>query len=171
MSEIPEVASGGRARKPSTKYIAGATALARAIEIGMPLYENSGVEERPGDTLKMMMSWRDMALKPRPAFANLKSLAYLESAYFTYWNEAPFEAHVKVFWERVANEGLPFKRKDVVRELLERGRIRSDLEYEYANDLIPGQRQLGMLTDDEEIRIAEMIEAYGNRAASRQLRS
>jgi hypothetical protein len=165
--ENSEEASAGRAPKPSAKYMAKAKALARAIEIGMPLYSTSGVEEDPRDTLRTMMSWSDMALNPRPAFANLKSLAYLESAYFTYWNEAPCEAHVKMFWERVASEGLPFKRRDVVRELLERGRIRSDLEYEYANDLIPGHRQLGILTDDEETRIAGMIEAYENRAASR----
>jgi len=133
----------------------------------MPLYESSGAEEDPRHFLETMMLWRDMALKPRPAFANLKSLAYLESAYFTYWNETPYEAHVKMFWKQVASEGLPFKRRDLIRELLERGRIKSDFEYEYAKDLIPGHRQLGILTDAEEIRIAEMIEAYENQAASR----
>jgi hypothetical protein len=105
-------------KRPSPKYLARARAFAEAVDIGVELRAAKG--EGSDGTQELL--WKEQALTPEPLFANLRSLAYLEDAFFTYWNEASGE-HIERFWQRVRERGLPFQRRDVVGEILSRGRI------------------------------------------------
>ena len=46
------------------------------------------------------------------------------------------EPHADVFWDPVAEQGLPYRRRDPVRAVLERGRIRSAAEAELVSDIL-----------------------------------
>jgi len=147
------------AKKPSGKYLARATAFAQAIDVGTAIAKTvpgSGWEE-----------WNDLfkrpALEPEPAFATLSSLAYLEDAFFTHWNDASGE-HIESFWQRLAERGLPFQRKDIVREVLSRGRIRTEMEYQSIVDALAIQRQLERLSHDEAEHLNRMVGEFEQRA-------
>jgi hypothetical protein len=110
--------SGVERKEPSAEYMARARALAEAQQIRATLKD-----ERQADTVAFERVWvKEKALAPDPPFANLESLAYLEDGFLTYWNEADGD-HVDRFWRLVAESGLPFQRRDIVRDVLRRGRI------------------------------------------------
>lgn len=76
--------------------------------------------------LRALEQQRRLVAEPEPAFRNLESLAYLEQATVQPWNESS-GADADEFWRRVAELGLDYRRKDVIREVLKRKRIRDAL--------------------------------------------
>ncbi len=76
-----------------------------------------------------------MALNPELGYAKVASLAYLESAFFTYWNEGE-GPHVDLFWDRIYECGLPYQRRDPIRKILKRGKVRSGMEAELLADVL-----------------------------------
>ncbi len=132
---------------PSAAYGARAKALAKASEIALAV--------GPRDMRAFHASTRAMALHPELGFATTSSLASLETAFFTYWNEAS-GAKVVAFWREVAKRRLPFKRRDVVGEVLAAGRIRNRGDYETVTDLISDER----LTTAQRKRLGALLGAY-----------
>src|SRR5688500_15679197 len=99
-------------KEPSAKYLARARALADAIDLSIGIYAALPAAEQDA-MMTAALEHKKMALAPEPPFANLRSLAYLEDAFLTYWNEANGE-HIERFWRLVAERRLPFQRKDVI---------------------------------------------------------
>lgn len=106
---------------------------------------------------------KELALAPPPGVPRvIAGLKQLEADFLTYWNEASGE-HADEFWRRVAAAGLPFVRRDLVREALNRGRIRSLEEYEAIVDGLVVLEQLGKVTPAETEALGEMIARYERR--------
>jgi hypothetical protein len=166
-------------RPPSAKYTARAQAFAEAIDIGISLFVPMSEGERrnlasppsPEEEIAQMTTewsrYKADALTPEPAFATVRSLAYLEEAYLTYWNEAA-GGHVERFWQAVAERALPYKRRDILREVLNRGRIGSEAEYETVTDSLAVQQQLGMISAEEAIKLNEFLGQYEERLNARK---
>lgn len=152
MSEVMAAFRDGRvAGKPtrslSKKYLARANALAAAVDIA--------AIARPTGAEAFEKAIKLMALHPELGFERLESLAFLENDFFTYWNEAT-EPEVDDFWKLVAQHGLPFGRRDPVRDIIRRGRIRSGVEYEAATDGIDDER----LSAGEREQLEAILAAY-----------
>jgi hypothetical protein len=152
MSEVLAAFRDGRVagkptRRLSKKYLARANALAAAADIAAAV-SPTGAEVFETAT-------KLMALHPELGFESLESLAFLESDFFTYWNEGT-EPHVDEFWKLVAQHGLPYKRRDPLRDIIRRGRIRSGVEYEVATDGIDDER----LREREREQLEAMLAAY-----------
>ena len=146
-------------KKPSAKYLARAAAFAEAIDIGTAIAKAvPGVAWENWETL-----YKTSALAPEPAFATLKSLAYLEDAFFTYWNETSGE-HIERFWQRVTERDLPFQRRDLVREVLSRGRIRTEMEYQTIVDAWVILQQIGKVSQTEAESLSKMMEQFEQHA-------
>lgn len=148
------VAMGGSSG--SEKYRSRVQALIQAIDIGM---KQVASDDRY-HMLPALEEWKALALDPSPAFANLRSLAFLEDAFFTYWNEAPVDHQVETFWKEIAKNGLPYSRRDVLSEVLTRGSIKTDIEYDHLKESLPGHRQAGEITAEDETRILEMLKQF-----------
>lgn len=141
--------------------MARATAFAEAIDLGVAIARTLPEEVwRDWATL-----YRKPAVQPEPPFANLKSLAYLEDAFLTYWNEASGE-HIERFWQCVAERGLPFQRKDLAREILARGRIRTEMEYQTLVDSVVILQQAARITPADAERLSGMMAEFEQRARS-----
>lgn len=151
---------------PSAKYLARAHALAEAMDLAVGLYAALPAPERDS-MVEFARERKTMVLAPESPFANLRSLAYLEDEFFAYWNEARGE-HVERFWQRMAERGLPFRRKDVVRAVLSRGRINSDSEYQTITDSLVIQQQIGTLSRAEADRLSKMLGQFEQRSAARR---
>jgi hypothetical protein len=102
-------------------------------------------------------------LGPEPPFSNLRSLAYHEEAILTEWNEGIGPA-VERFWQLIAERGSRFERRDMIRDILSRGRIRNDIEYHAVTDGIVILEQIGKISSDEVQKLSDMLAAFEKRA-------
>jgi hypothetical protein len=155
-----------KSNEPTAEYMTRARALAEAVDIAVKI-----AVVRPGElTGDEIEFWRvhvkKKALAPEPPFANFESLAYLEETFFTYWNEAEGE-HVERFWRLLAERGLPFRRRDVVREVLERGNIRDYLERQHVIDGLVILQQTGKISRQEADRLSLMLKQFDEREGKR----
>lgn len=151
---------------PSAKYVARARALTEAMDLAVELYAALPAYERDS-MVGFARERKAMVLTPEPPFANLRSLAYLEDEFFTYWNEAGGE-HVERFWQLVVERSLPFQRKDVVRTVLTRGRINSDSEYQTITDSLVIQQEIGTISPVEADRLSRMLGQFEKRSVARR---
>jgi hypothetical protein len=162
-----EWAGAGRRQAPSAEYMARARALAQAVDIAGAVRATVQGESQEDALAFERLLVKDKALTPEPPFASLESLAYLEDAFFTYWNEASGE-HIERFWQLVAERGLPFQRRDVVREVLNRGRIKDDIEYQHVTDGVVILRQSGRISREEADRLSMMLKQFEESGGKRQ---
>lgn len=87
---------------------------------------------------------------PEPKFRNLRSLKYLEEDVFIWFQEGSGE-NVEYFWEKIKEEGLPYKRKNKMQKILKRKKIINAIEYDFVTDVIVPYQQEGMITEEEVI--------------------
>jgi hypothetical protein len=120
-------------------------------------------EEETRYLLRHYLWTRKSALESEPPFANLRSLAYAEEAIFTEWNEN-VGPDVERFWQLIAERGLPFERRDIIRAILNRGRIRNDIEYQAVTDAMVILEQIGRISADEAQKLSDMLAAFEKRA-------
>jgi hypothetical protein len=123
-------------------------------------------EEETRYLLSNYLWTKKSALEPEPPFANLRSLAYAEEAIFTEWNEN-VGPDVERFWQLIAERELPFERRDIIREILNRGRIRNDIEYQAVTDAMVISEQIGRISADEAQKLSDMLAAFEKRARPR----
>lgn len=91
-------------------------------------------------------------------------LRYLESAFLTAWNEGT-GPHVDRFRELVAEAGLPFTRRNVLAEVLARGRINNAAEHEVVVDSLVGAEQEGAITPEQVARLSDLVGRYESRVS------
>lgn len=132
---------------PSAAYVARVKALAAAVEIAVAV--------GPRSIRRFHEAIRGDVLYPRPQYATVASLAQTESEFFVYWNEGS-GPHVEKFWREVARQKLPFRRRDVLAEVLAKGRITNRGDYDIVTDLLGDER----LTDAQRARLDRMLGAY-----------
>lgn len=143
---------------PTAKYLERAAQLARAIDLAARV-----LAERPQDHDRDMVDFgeelKELMGRPPQTVAGLR---YLETAFLTYWNEAP-GSHVDRFWELVSAEGLPFARRDLLADVLARGRIDNAAEHEVVVDSLVGGEQEGTITAEQGARLSYLVGRYESR--------
>ncbi|GAB3183229.1 hypothetical protein FHX75_111716 [Micromonospora palomenae] len=143
---------------PSAKYVERAGQLTRAIDIGARV-----LADRPQDRNIVDFGEELKELMKRPP-QTVAGLRYLESAFLTYWNEATGR-HVDQFWELVAAESLPFTRRNVLADVLARGRINNAAEHEAVVDSLVGAEQEGTIAAEQAVRLSDMVGRYERRGS------
>lgn len=136
---------------PSSAYVTRAKALADAAAIAIAI--------GPRAMKRFHESTYAMALHPELGFATTSSLASLETGFFTYWNEA-HGVGVQKFWREVARRGLSFRQRNVIDEVLARGRISNRGDYDTVTDLLSDEQ----LTVAQRKRLDAMLGAYESRS-------
>lgn len=94
-----------------------------------------------------------------PASKSVKGLAYIEQAVVQPWNESGGEDAEK-FWQAAAGAGLDFARRDVLRDVLARKRIKSRPEYEVVVDTVDADEDSGKITADDAAALRKMVAAF-----------
>src|SRR5262245_12875293 len=154
-------------RAKSAKYLERARAFVEAVDIAVEL------RATPPSKDQHLFDWyvflRTGAVPPYrdPVNANLRGLAELESIFFTEWNEGSGE-EFEHFWQLIAERGLPFERKDIVRDVLSRGRINNEIEYHTITDSIVIQEQTGRISAAEAKALGKMLGQFEERASRRR---
>ncbi len=141
---------------PSKQYSERSARLCRAIDIAAGVITEALLDH---DMIEFGEELKQLANTPPQRVAGLR---HLESAFFTYWNEAP-GPHVDRFWKLVAAEGLPFTRRNVLSDVLTRGRINNAAEHEIVVDSLVGAEQEGRITAEQAARLSDLLGLYETR--------
>lgn len=118
-----------------------------------------GSKELTAKQKKIALAGLDSYRKNLQPPNNSRSLDHTESDLLAAWNESS-GADAAAFWKRVKQAGLAYKPRDVLREILERGKIRKRVEYDLLADTMEERAQEGSITQDERARLRAMMNQY-----------
>lgn len=151
-------------------YEEESTNLAKAIDIGMQVIKNAPPKNfEPTHVhmfLKSYAEYKHNALYPDPQFRTLASLKYINDSFFSYYQEGAGKT-VDLFWQEVKAQGLPYKRENRLKKILERKKIKSVIEYDYAVDTIVPFEQEGMINKKEAALLKQMIGDFEKKKAEK----
>lgn len=140
--------------------------LSKAIDIAVETFKECHPKQFSEDnishTIKTYLEWKEMALNPEPAFRKIASLKYLVESVFTFFHESS-DPCTTYFWERIKQNNLGYQRENKLEKILKRGEIRGRIEFEYATDMLVVAEQEGLITQEESVRLSELIGQYENR--------
>ncbi|MDR2009144.1 MAG: hypothetical protein LBQ22_01510 [Bacteroidales bacterium] len=151
----------------NTKYKIEADNLAKAIDIANEVIKTYNPEGWDNNIInfyiKNNLETRDNVLNPEPKFANLTSLKYAIESVFTSFQESSGKAY-DIFWQKIKEAGLPYKRENKLAKILKRGKINNDLEYNFIVDVMIPYQQEGLIDKNDIIKLNEMIGKFENKS-------
>jgi hypothetical protein len=155
-------------KKPGKKYIERVKMLLEAIEIADKAFQESITLD---DNTKSMVlhghnEMKKLALNPPEGFATIRSLAYLEDAFLTHWNEAS-GPDVEKFWNEISKRSINYKRREVLKEILKKKKISNDMELAVVIDTMLVAQQTGKITISETELLNEYILKFEERQAKK----
>lgn len=107
-----------------------------------------------------MLEWnkliRNLVQHPEPQHANLKSLQSLENDFLTWWNEG-YGPEVELFWMEIKKAGFDYERKDILKDVLKRKKIKNREEYDLITDVLTAAKQNGRINNDEFFELSKLI--------------
>lgn len=137
--------------------------LCRAIDLSIEAYTEYPPKGWTADIIKKVASnlkdHKKRILEAEKKFRTMASLKYDVEAVFTYFQEAAGET-VEFFWKRVKEERLDYTRENKLEKILNRGKIRGRIEYEFVTDLIVVAEQTGLTTIDGTRKLSHMLGEY-----------
>lgn len=151
-------------------YQERAERLSKAVDIAVKIVNES---EQFGDDFKTPMinfcnQLKQMALNPEPQFKKVASIKYLENDFLTYWNEST-DKEVDKFWIEIHKNGIDFEKKDTIKTVLKRGKIKDINEFYNIIGNIVIAEQIGWIDQEQIIELNRMIGDFENRNKGKDL--
>jgi len=151
-----------------SKYEEQADKLAKAVDIAEQTIKES--TNFNADLVKPMLDFvkqiKHNALNPEPKFKKIVSLKYLESDFFTFWNESN-GPDVDKFWKRVFESKLGYVKKDAIQDVLRRKKIKNIHEFDFITDNIVVYAQTGQLSQEQVIDLNKYIGEFEKRKSGK----
>ena len=116
---------------------------------------------------EFILDMRKSCIQREQRFMNMASVNMAINDFLVYYNEGG-GPDVEEFWRRVQEAGLPFERKDVLRIVLNRDRVRTRSEYDIVIDTAIPASQTGRITEEQCSRLLQLAENYEQRACKRR---
>jgi hypothetical protein len=155
-------------KQAGKKYMERAKMLLEAMEISDKAFQESITLD--DNTKRMVLhghnEMKKLALNPPEGFATIRSLAYLEDAFLTHWNEAS-GPDVEKFWNEIAKRSINYKRRDILKEILKKKKINNDMELAVVIDNLVVAQQTGKITNSEAELLNEYILKFEERQAKK----
>lgn len=149
---------------PKTRtYESESKKLVKAIDIAVEAFTvecpKIFSKEHQEQFISTYLQRKESILNPQPKFKTLTSLKYEIENVFTYFQEGAGPT-VEYFWNKINEQKLDYKRENKLKKILERGKIRGRIEFEYVIDMFVVAQQNGMITRDEALSLSNMIEKF-----------
>ncbi|MEQ1734160.1 MAG: hypothetical protein ABL940_10825 [Bacteroidia bacterium] len=153
-------------KKNTISYEENSLNLIKAIDIAIEV-----IKEMPPKSIKkesfdiFLQSYLDFKHARQTAekkFQNNKSLSYDIEAVFTYFQEVAEET-TNLFWKRIKESGLPYKRENRLVKILKRGKIKNDIEFDFIIDIIQPYEADNIITTSDVILLNKMIADFENK--------
>ncbi|WP_324026862.1 hypothetical protein QSV08_04205 [Maribacter sp. BPC-D8] len=137
--------------------------LVIAIDLAIEAYINVTPKEWKKNNMDHVVSlhkeWKNDVINPKPQFKNLASLKYHTQDVFTYFQDGSGET-VEYFWRKLEESELDYKRENKLKKIIESGKIKGRIEYDYVTDIIAVAEQVGLTSNKETIELSKMLEEY-----------
>jgi|TARA_R110000823_G_C15657709_1_gene471688 hypothetical protein len=137
------------------KYEDEAIKLSKVIDIAIDSFEKFNVENKDW-FIKVYSEWKERILNPEIKFKTIASLKYDIADVFTMFNESTGK-EIEYFWEQIKMQNLEYKREDKLNKILNRGKIRGKIEFDYITDIIVPAEQENRITKVEAKKLGEML--------------
>jgi hypothetical protein len=141
-------------------YDIDAIKLSKAIDIAIDSYSKfppkDFTQANIDHVVNLHNEWKNSVLNPEPQFRKIASLKYQIENVFTFFQEGTGET-VEYFWRQLSNEDLGYVRVDKLRKIIDRGKIKGRIEYEYVLDQIVVAEQCARITRDESLKLSKML--------------
>ncbi|MBB3696568.1 hypothetical protein KMW28_23945 [Flammeovirga yaeyamensis] len=156
--------------KKRVTYQERAERLAKAVDIAVKILNESDRFHNDSKTpmINLCNQIKQMALNPEPQFKKVASIKYLENDFLTYWNESA-DKEVDKFWTELYKNGIDFERKDTIKTVLKRGKIKDIYEYDNIVDNIVVAEQIGRINKEQTTELSQMIGDFENRNKGKDL--
>jgi hypothetical protein len=148
--------------KRSKTYKEEALKIAKAFDIAIEAYSKYPPKDFEKDYISFLDGWMKACLSPNTPFRKrISDLKFLHPILFEFFQETKGKT-VEYFWKRIQEEKLDYKRrkKTLINEILERGKIKDRNEYNYVVDMIGTLKQEGITTKEDTIELDKMIGKY-----------
>lgn len=126
--------------------------LSKAIDIAIysvQTYPSKGLRASDiDDFIKVYTEAKKDALHPKPNFANVKSLKYIIEDVFIYFQESSGPA-IEWFWKEIKAKDLPYQRKNKLKAILKRKKIKNKIEYDFVIDVMVPYQSGELITEQE----------------------
>lgn len=96
---------------------------------------------------------------PDPKHKNSTSLKYYTNDVFTFFQEGHGDA-VSIFWDKIKEINLPFKRENKILKILKRRKINSQIEYDFVTDVMNPYKTEGLISNDDLSLINDLLRDY-----------
>lgn len=144
-------------------YIEEVEKLCKAIDISIESYKkyppNNWTPEIIETVTSNLEKDKNRRLEATQKFRTMASLKYDIETVFTYFQEGSGEA-VEYFWTEIKKAKLDYKRKNKLEKILNRGKIKGAIEYNYVTDMLVVAEQAGLTTKVQTEKLSEMLSAY-----------
>ena len=152
--------------KKKRTYQEEANKLITAIDIAIEAFKLEcppDFEKRHQEhTISCYTNLKESCLNPDAQFRNLASLKYSINDVFTYFQEGTGKT-VEYFWKKIDEANLDYKRENKLEKILNRGKIKGRIEFDYVTDMIVVAEQVGMTSKEETIKLSVMLGEYESR--------
>jgi hypothetical protein len=147
----------------NTKYKQSVENLSTAIDIALDVIQKYPPNKFKESDIKQFISvyyeCKNKIENPAPRFANLRSLKYSIDEVFIYFQEGNGKA-VNLFWERIRESQLPYRRENKLAKILKRKKIKNDIEYDFVVDVIVPYQQEGLIDESDIILLNGLISDF-----------
>ncbi len=137
--------------------------LFQAIDLAIEAYKKYPPKNWTPDIVTMVTTNlendKNRITNAEKKFRTLGSLKYHVEAVFTFFQEGTGEA-VEYFWKRIEEEGLDYERVNKLEKILNKGKIKGRIEYDYVIDMILVAEQKQLITTEELKKLNQMIGEY-----------
>lgn len=144
-------------------YEEEANNLAKVIDIAIEAIQKHTPKgfnpEHINHFVKTYLEAKEKALNPEPQFKTLQSLKYITQDVFTFFQESTGEA-VNYFWGEIKKTNLDYNRENKLLKILNKNKIKNQIEYDYVTDMITVAQQEGMLNNEQVIQLNQLISLY-----------
>jgi hypothetical protein len=144
----------------SAKYLQAVENLVKAIDIAIDVVKVSPLKDfREQDKQQFILvysDWKEDIINPEPQYANMASLKYSIDAVFTYFQEGSGQT-VELFWQKIKEVDLPYKRENKMAKILKRKRIKNDIEFDFVIDVLVPYQQEGLINEDDVVLLNKLI--------------
>ena len=147
----------------NAKYVEASNNLVKAIDIAIKVFNDYPPkiwnESQLRHVINVYSGWKEELINPQPQYINMTSLKYSIEEVFTYFQEGSGQT-VEMFWQKIKETDLPYKRENKLAKILKRKKIKDDIEYDFVTDVIVPYQQEGLVDESDIILLNGLISDF-----------
>ncbi|WP_437920030.1 hypothetical protein [Sphingobacterium sp. LRF_L2] len=142
-------------------YDEAAAEVAKIIDITIESFREMTpdyyTEEYLNHVIKNKLSYRELALYPKPGYRTKASLRYVKNDVLIFFQEGEGPT-VEYFWAKIKEARIPLIRESRnIEKIMKRGKIKNEFEYDFVIDGYTSFLEMDSISEQDIDKLNEMI--------------